>query len=469
MTVRASRGVHGQVHGSALARAEARGTTRGGIVTGTHLPRRAVLRGLGVSLALPLLDCMVPAFAATPTPIRRFGAFYVPMGMDMARFVPRKEGALELTPIMHAVADYKDRLLVVSGLYNKEADGNDIGYHPKSQTTWLTGARANRSEGIDVRCGVSMDQVLAHAIGQDTQLASVELALESSELLGACSLGYSCTYTSTISWRDAKTPLPMEQNPRLVFERLFGASDSTDARTRLAQASSDRSILDAVTQKVARLEKGIGVSDRSKLSQYLDAVRDVERRIQKVEAQSSRELPVIDKPVGVPSSFEEHAKLMYDLLVLAYQTDLTRVGSMMVGRELSIRTFPEAGISESWHPLSHHQDSPEKLARQYKLNLYHLRVFSYLLDKLKDTPDGDGSLLDHTLLLYGSGMSNSNVHSPEDVPTMVFAGSAFGITGNRHVRYTGRPSLANLQLTLINRFGVDAKQFGDSVGPLAEI
>jgi hypothetical protein len=437
------------------------------IVSGKHLPRRTVLRGLGgVTLALPFLDCMVPAFAA-PAATRRFAAFYVPMGMDMARFTPPKEGPLEISPILRPLAEYKDRLTIASGLYNREADGNDVGYHPKSQTTWLTGARANRSEGFDVRCGISMDQVLANKIGQDTQLSSLELALESSELLGACSLGYSCTYTSTISWRDTKTPLPMEQNPRAVFERLFGASDSTDARSRLALAESDRSILDAVTQKVARLEKGIGATDRSKLSQYLDSVRDVERRIQTIESQASRELPVIDKPVGVPQGFEEHAKLMYDLMVLAFQTDLTRIASMMIGRELSIRTFPEAGISDSWHPLSHHQDNPEKLARQFKLNTFHLRVFSYLLEKLKNTPDGDGSLLDHTMILYGSGMSNSNWHSPDNVPTIVIAGPAFGMKGGRHLKYDGRPSLSNLQLALIHKFGVDAKQFGDSAGPLA--
>jgi hypothetical protein len=432
------------------------------IVTGKHLPRRTVLRGLGVTLALPFLDCMVPAFAATPAPIRRFGAFYIPMGMDMARFTPPKEGDLEITPVLRPLSAYKDRLVVVTGLYNREADGNDAGYHPKSQTTWLTGARANRSEGFDVRCGTSMDQVLAAAIGQDTQLSSLELALESTELLGACSLGYSCTYTSTISWREVKTPLPMEQNPRAVFERLFGASDSTDSRTRLAQMESDRSILDAVTRKVSRLESGIGAADRSKLAQYLDAVRDVERRIQKIEAQSSRELPVVDKPIGVPQSFEDHARLMYDLMVLAYQTDLTRVCSFLVGRELSIRTFPEAGITESWHPLSHHQDNPEKLARQFKLNTFHLRIFTYLLDKMKTTPDGDGSLLDHTMFLYGSGMGNSNLHDPKNIPTIVITGSAFGIKGARHLKYTDDRSLSNLQLALIQRFGVDAQRFGDS-------
>lgn len=437
------------------------------IVTKKSLPRRTVLRGLGATVALPLLDSMVPAFAAPPPPVRRFGAFYVPMGMSMARFTPPTEGDLKITPILGPLAPYRDRLLVVTGLYNREADGNDAGYHPKSQTSWLTGTKANRSEGHDVRSGVSMDQVLAQAIGKDTQVSSLELALESAELLGACVGGYACTYTSTISWRDPHTPLPMEQNPRAVFERLFGANDSTDPKTRLAQAESDRSVLDAVTKKVARLEGRIGPSDRAKLSQYLDAVRDVERRIQTVEAQASRELPVMEKPVGVPQGFEEHARLMYDLMILAYQTDLTRVCSFLVGRELSVRAFTEIGLADAWHPLSHHQDNPEKLARQAKLNTYHLKVFTYLLDKLRNTPDGDGTLLDHTLLLYGSGMSNSNLHIPDNVPTLVVAGSSFGVTGAQHVKYTDRRSLSNLQLTLLHRFGVDVKQFGDSVAPLA--
>ena len=439
------------------------------IVSKKSIPRRAILRGVGASIALPLLDSMIPALAAAPAPVRRFGAFYVPMGADMARWTPATDGPLELSPILKPLASFKERLVVVSGLDSAQAEGNDGGPHPKAQTTWLTGARANRSEGPDIRCGVSMDQVAGRVLGQDTQLATLELALESPELLGACALGYSCTYTGTIAWRNATTPLPMDNNPRVVFERLFGATSSTDARARLALARDDRSILDAVMEKLARLEKGIGPDDRIKLAQYLDSIREVERGIQKVEEQATRELPIVDRPVGIPDRFEDHARLMFDLLALAYQCDLTRVGSFLFGRELSTRTFPEAGIAESWHPLSHHANDPAKLVLQAKLNTYHIQTFRYLLEKLRATPEGDGSLLDHTMLLYGSGMGNSDLHLPVDVPTLVVTGPEFGIRGDRHIKCEGVMPLANLQLTMLRRMGVDVESFGDSTRELSEL
>ena len=443
------------------------------IVTGRHLSRRTVLRGLGVSLALPLLDSMVPAFAARRTtaalqPVKRLAAVYAPMGMNMSQWTPSTEGPLALSPILAPLAGFKERLLVVSGLDNASAvAGRDgaSGGHSRCQGTWLTGARAKRTEG-EAEIGTSMDQVAAQAIGGETQLASLELALESVDLVGACETGYTCAYVGTISWRNPRTPLPMEVNPRAVFERLFGASESTDRRSRLLQIEADRSILDAVNADMVQLQQKIGSADRTKVEQYFEAIRDVERRISRASEQVDQELPVVDRPSGVPATFEDHAALMYDLLALAYQTDLTRVSTFMIGRDLSARTFPEIGVPDPWHPLSHHGNNPESLAKQAKLNIYHMNLFARFLEKLQATPDGDGSLLDHTLLLYGSGMSNSNVHHPLDVPTMVVGNSTVGIQGDRHLRVPSQ-TLANLQLSLLERMGVQAESFGDSTGPLA--
>ncbi len=436
------------------------------IVTKKSLPRRTVLRGLGAAIALPMLDCMVPAFADTPKAVRRLGIVYVPMGMNMPLWTPATEGPLELSVIQQPLAPFRDRVLVLSGLDSKQADAHDGGVHPRCQTAWLTGAKAFPTEGVGIRAGISMDQIAAAQFASQTQLASLEIALETFELAGACNFGYSCAYNNTLCWRNDTTPLPMEVNPRVVFERMFGTADSTDRPARVAYIKKRRSILDAMTARAAALNVRIGPDDRTKVEQYLEAVRDVERRIQKAEEQLDQELPLVDQPVGVPASFEEHAKLMFDLLTLAYQTDLTRVGTFMVGKEQSNRAFPEIGVAEPHHPLSHHQNNPEKLAKQAKVNALHMQLFVQFLQKLQSTPDGDGSLLDHTLLLYGSGMSDSNLHLMWDVPTMVVGGKTFGITGGRHVRYPKGTPLANLQLTLLDKVGVHVDQFGDSTGKL---
>ena len=436
------------------------------MVTKKALPRRTVLRGLGATLALPLLDSMVPAFAATPQAVRRLAAVYVPMGMTMPMWTPAVDGPLELSPIQQPLAPFKDRVLVLSGFDSKEADAHDGGVHPRVQTAWLTGAKAFPTEGLGIHAGISMDQIAAAQFAKETQLASLELALESFELAGACNFGYSCAYNNTLCWRNATTPLPMEVNPRVVFERMFGATDSTDQSARIAYIKKRRSILDALTSRVASLNLTIGADDRTKVGQYLDAVRDVERRIQKAEEQVGQKLPVVDQPIGVPASFDEHAKLMFDLLALAYQTDLTRVGTYMFGKEQSNRPFPEIGIAEAHHPLSHHQNNPEKLAKLAKINAYHMGLFTHFLDKLKATPDGDGTLLDHTLILYGSGMSDSNLHLMYGVPTMVVGGPTFDIKGGRHIRYPKGTPLANLQLTLLDKVGVRVDHFGDSTGEL---
>ena len=439
------------------------------IITKKHLPRRTVLRGLGACVALPFLDGMIPAFSAASAaaaPVRRFGAIYVGMGMNMPVWTQATPGSLEVNQILRPMEAFKDRVLVLSGCDSNNGDGIDGGQHPRMQTSWLTGCRANRTEGANIHAGTSLDQIVAREWQQHTQQTSLELAIESTDLLGTCSLGYSCAYNNTISWRTPTTPLPMENNPRNVFERLFGASDSTGRAARLEDIQTDRSILDSVTQKISSLRGGLGSQDRMKFSEYLDAVRDVERRVQKAEEQVDRELPLIDRPVGIPETFEEHVKLMFDLQTLAFQTDLTRVFSFLMVREASVRSYPEIGVPDSHHPLSHHQNAPEKLARQAKLNTFQMEMLRYFVDKLASTPDGDGTLLDHSMLLYGSGMSDSNLHLPKNLPTVLVHGKGYGIHGNRHIAAEPGTPFANFQLTLLDRLGLDVESFGDSSGEL---
>ena len=443
------------------------------IITKKHLPRRVVLRGLGATLALPLLDSMVPAYAATRTtaanPVRRLAAVYVPMGANMPQWTPATEGALELSPTLKVLEPFRDQMLVLSQLDSEGAmprpdDGG--GAHSRVQPSWATGVHVKKTDGPGFQAGTSMDQIAAQQIGHETQLSSLELALESVDTAGACELGYTCAYTATIAWRSPTAPLPMEVNPRAVFERLFGDSDSTDGPSRLARARRNQSILDLVNDDLSRLKIDIGPDDRTKVNEYLDAIRELERRIQKAEEQSELELPRVEKPVGVPAEYEEHGNLMFDLLALAYQADLTRIGSFMISRELSVRTYPEIGVSEPHHPLSHHGNNPEKLARQAKLNVFHLQMFGRFLDRLRSIPDGDGTLLDHTMVLYGSGMSNSDQHLPRAVPTLVVAGKDTGIKTGTHIRYPEGTPLTNLQLTLLERMNCRMENFGDSTGIL---
>jgi len=441
------------------------------IITKRHLPRRTILRGAGAALALPLLDAMVPAFSplrlSAAAPIRRFGAIYVGMGFNMPIWTqPNPNGALEMNAILQPMDAYKERMLVVSGCDSKEGDGIDGGQHPRMQTSWLTGSRAFRTEGVNIHAGTSLDQVVARNWEKDTQLASLELAIESTDLLGTCSLGYSCAYNNTIAWRTPTTPLPMENNPRNVFERLFGASDSTEPSVRLAEIRTDRSVLDSVTAKVSSVKTTLGASDQAKLAEYLDAVRDVERRVVKAEEQVARELPVVDRPIGIPGTFEEHVKLMFDLQALAFQTDLTRVFSFLMVREASVRSYPEIGVPDSHHPLSHHQNNPEKLARQAKLNAFQMRMLAYFVDKLAGTPEGDGTMFDNSLLFYGSGMSDSNLHLHKNLPITVVHGKNMDIAGNRHVKAKEGTPLANLQMTLLGKLGIGVEKFGDSQGEL---
>lgn len=450
------------------------------IVTKKALPRRTVLRGLGTMLALPLLDSMVPALSAlrdsAARPIRRFGVVYTPNGMVMRNWTPAAEGAaFELTPTLKPLEAFRDRLIVVTGLSSKppanSPAGAAAGVHARASTRFLTHVIPKRSQGSEISAGVSSDQIAAAELGKHTQLASLELALEGRDFAGSCDVGYSCAYTNTISWRSASTPLPMENDPRAVFERLFGDGGTADPASRRARTQADRSILDSVTERIAHLGRRVGPTDRAKLGEYLDALRDVERRIQKAEEQNARELPVsLEQPDGVPASYEDHARLMFDLQVLAYQTDLTRVITFMIARELSGRSYPQIGVAESHHPISHHLNDPAKLGSLAKINAHHTSLFAYYLEKLRSTPDGDGSLLDHVMIVYGAGMADSNFHAPSGLPVLLAGGGAGALNGGRHIKYPLDTPLANLHLALLDALGVPSVQnMGDSSGRLAQL
>jgi hypothetical protein len=445
------------------------------IITKKSIPRRTVLRGLGTALALPLLDSMVPALSAlgrtAARPKTRLGIVYVPHGAVMNKWTPAVDGdAFELSPILQPLQPFRKRLAVISGLDNRPAlalQGEPAGGHGRIGAAFLTGVHAKPTEGADFRAGVSIDQIAASRLADETELASLELGLESTDLAGACDVGFSCAYVNTLCWRSPTTPLPMENNPRAAFERLFGDSASTDSSARLARIESDRSLLDSVTEKVGDLQRGLGAPDRVKLAEYLEAVRDIERRIQKAEGQSARELPLVEAPSGsIPAAFDEYAKVMLDLQVLAYQSDLTRVITFMIGKELSNRTYPEIGVPDPHHPLSHHQNDPQKLEKLSRVNILHAQLFAYYLEKLASTPDGDGSLLDQIVLLYGSGMGDSNLHDPRNLPLLIAGGGSGLIRGGRHLRYPKETPLTNLYLTILEKVGVPVERIGDSTGAL---
>ena len=440
-----------------------------------HLPRRTVLRGLGTALALPLLDSMVPALTAlsktAAAPVKRFGVFYVPNGMSMPFWSPEREGPLaELPPVLRSLSDLKQHVLLCGGLDDEAANlvkgGGD---HSRSAGTFLTCVPYKLTAGADVHAAVSMDQIAARELGQQTQLTSLELGIESNSMLGSCDGGASCAYTNTVAWRTPTTPLPIENNPRAVFERLFGASGTTDPEARQARMRRDRSLLDAVNGELRLLGQSLGPGDQVKLDEYASAVRDAERRIQLAERQAATELPVVDRPIGTPSDYAEHATLLMDLLALAFQTDMTRISTFMLAREVSSRAYPEIGVSDSHHPLSHHQDRPINLQRLGLVNEYHFRQFAHLVKRLAETPEGDGTMLDSTLLLYGTGISDSNTHFHEDLPIALVGGKATGITGGRYVRYPQGTPLANLHMTVLEMLGTPVESFGDSTGKLKRL
>ncbi len=427
-------------------------------LTRRSLPRRTVLRGLGGSLALPLLDAM-----QAPKPaVRRFQAVYVPNGMAMEYWTPKAEGAAyELTPILEPLAAFRDRMLPVSGL---KANWNYI--HAGASGSFLTGTTRGGRNEVEIVADVSMDQLLARRLARETQVASLELSMDAPANAGACTGNLSCVYTHTLSWRSATQPLPMEWNPRVVFEKLFGDTGTTGAAARRQRMLEHKSILDSVREKLEGLRHELGPADRTKVDEYSEAVRDVERRIERAERQDSREIAAIDQPQGAPPVFEDHLALMFDLQVLAFQSDLTRVISFMMGKEQSARPYPQIGVPEAHHPLSHHNDVPELIAKMSKINRYHATLFAKYLARLDATPDGDGSLLDHSIILYGSGISNSTRHSGDNLPLLIAGGGAGRIKGGRHLVFPKNPTMANLLVTLMDKLDVPVEKLGGSTGRL---
>jgi len=435
-------------------------------LTTKSLPRRTVLRGLGATVALPFLEAMLPAFSlrgrAAMKPVHRFQSFYVPNGMAMEYWTPKGEGrAFELSPILEPLAPYRNQMLVLSGL---RANWNYI--HAGASGSFLTGTTRGGRNEVEIIADVSMDQLLARRFAKETQVASLELAMDAPANAGACTGNLSCAYTHTISWRSPTQPLPMEYNPRAVFEKLFGDSGSTERAAREARLRQHKSILDSVRDKLADLKRELGPGDQVKVDEYAEAVRDVERRIQKAEEQHETELPSMEQPQGVPAIFEDHLALMLDLQRLALQSDLTRVISFMISKEQSARPYPQIGVPEAHHPLSHHDNHPELIEKMSKINRYHTELFSQYLAKLRATPDGDGSLLDHMTILYGSGISNSTRHSGDNLPLVVVGGGAGRLQGGRHLTYTDKPSMANLLVTLMDKLDVPVEKLGGSTGAL---
>ena len=434
-------------------------------LTSKSLPRRTVLRGLGASVALPLLDAMVPVFslrARAAGPAHRFLAFYVPNGMAMEYWTPKGDGAaFELSPILEPLAAYRNQMLVLSGI---KTSWNYI--HAGASGSFLTGTTRGGRNEVEIIADVSMDQILARQYGRETQVASLELSMDAPNNAGACTGILSCAYTHTISWRSATQPLPMEHNPRAVFERLFGDTGTSDRAAREARLRQHKSILDSVTEKLTDLKRRLGAQDQNKMDEYAESIRDVERRIQKAEQQSGVELPAIEQPQGVPPVFEDHLALMVDLQLLAFQSDLTRVITFMIGKEQSARPYPQIGVPEAHHPLSHHENRPELIEHMSKINRYHTQLFSQYLAKLRATPDGDGSLLDNMTILYGAGISNSTRHSGDNLPLLVVGGGAGRLKGGRHLTYTDKPSIANLLVTLMDKLDVPVERLGGSTGKL---
>jgi hypothetical protein len=427
------------------------------------LPRRTMLKGIGASMALPFLDAMLPPMRAAAKAAHRFQAFYTPNGMAMEYWTPKGEGTnFELAPIMEPLAPFKNQLTIFSGI---KASWNYI--HAGASGSFLTGTpRGGRNE-IEIIADVSIDQMLGARFGKETQLETLEICMDLPANAGACTGNLSCAYLDTLCWRTPTQPLPMDWNPRTVFEKLFGDSGTTDRAAREKRLEQHKSILDSVSEKLEDLKNQLGPRDRGKVEEYTDAVRDVERRIQMAENQSDIELPALDQPLGAPPVFEDHLALMLDLQLLALQSDLTRVVSFMISKEQSPRPYPQIGVPEAHHPLSHHNNVPELVEKMSKINRHHAELFSKYLAKLRATPDGDGSLLDHMTILYGAGISNSNGHSGDNLPLMLVGGHAGRIKGGRHIKYADKPSQANLLMTIMDRMDYPVEKVGGSTGKLA--
>jgi len=438
------------------------------------LPRRSFLRGAGVALALPFLDAMIPAFGATGTNagIRpmRLSFIEVPNGIIMDKWTPTTEGAgFDMTPILEPLTPFKDRMLVLSGLDQNQARKLDFevgGDHPRACTAFLTGAHAKMTSGADIRAGISVDQVAAREFGKHTQVASLEVGMESGEVVGSCESAYSCAYYNTISWMNETTPLPMENRPRVIFERLFGDSGTTDPKARMARLQENRSILDTVMENVAQLRNKLPADDRRKIDQYIEAIRDVERRIQIAEVQSDQELPQIAGPGGAPDIFSDYYKLLVEMQILAWQSDMTRVCTFQIGHEMSNKAYPELGFGDAHHSVTHHAGNQEKIDKTIEINKFHTRMLAHYLERLQSTPDGDGTLLDHTMMLYGSALSDGNQHLFTDLPILLFTGKSAGFKGGMHIRYPARTPMNNLFLTMLDKVDINIDSLGDSTGQL---
>lgn len=440
------------------------------IISRKSLSRRTVLRGMGATVALPLLDAMIPAATAmtrtAANPVKRLGYVFIPMGTDITRWTPQGNGELgELSPILKPLEAVRDQVSVISNL---ELQPAYPGTHATSNSAFLSAARAKRTESSDYYLGITADQIAAKQIGRGTQLPSLEMSMDLLETVGQCDNGYACAYQNNLSWSSPQTPLPAEAHPRLIFESLFGEGGTSAEREASRQRRA--SLLDWVKDDMASLKRELGGNDRSKMSDYLDAVRDVEKRIQLAEsAAKDNPTPDFERPVGVPASYLDHARLMFDLQVLAFQGDITRVSTFQLARETSNRTYPEVGVTDPHHPLSHHGNNPKKIEKMAKINQFHVSLFAEFLQKLAATEDGLGSLLDHSLLLYGSGMGNPNLHDHTDLPIVVAGGAAGGMKGGRHLRYENPTPLANLHLSLLDKVGVTLDNFGDSSGKMDDL
>jgi hypothetical protein len=436
------------------------------MITKIALPRRTFLRGLGATVALPLLDAMIPAMSAQSKAAPRFAAVYCGNGANMFDWTPPTDGAgFTFSPTLKPLEPFREQTLVFTGLDNYQAtDQGDVGgQHPRAAPAFMSSVHPKQTEGADVQAGTTTDQMIAQQIGRDTKLPSLEVSVDRNDVVGACDHGYACAYMNSMSWKSPTMPLPAETNPRFVFERLFGSGNTPEER--LARSEEDRSVLDGLTQEISKLKSGLGAHDRVKLGEYFDAVRDVEQRIAKSES-TNQNVAVPERPSGEPESFREYAELMFDLQVLAFQADITRVSSFMLARENINRSYPEIGLPEAHHSISHHDNHPEKMKAYSKLNTYHVDTLAYFVRKLQSIRDGDGTLLDHSVVLYGSGMSDGNVHNNYNVPVVVVGGRDLKFKGNRHLRYAKGTPLANLSLTLMAKFGVPAEKFGDSTGKL---
>lgn len=439
-------------------------------LTKKAIPRRTMLKGAGAALSLPLLDAMIPAataWAQTPAkPVRRLGFVFIPMGADQARWTPPGQGKLdELSPILSPLKPVKEQVTVLT---NTRLQNAYPGTHDTSNASFLSAAPAKHTESSDYYLGITVDQIAAKELGRDTQLPSLQLAMDLNPLAGVCNNGYACVYQNCLSWSSPTTPLPSEAHPRVVFERLFG--EGGNAAARRAALDDRASLLDSFTSHIAKLKQRVGGSDRARLDQYLDSVRQVEREIQRAEkAGADNKMPDLERPVGVPAAFADHAKLMYDLQILAFQADVTRVVTFQFTREQNNRTYPEIGVPDPHHPTSHHGGDPEKLAKIAKINTFHISLFSDFLQRMKATPDGDGSLLDHSVYMYGSGIGNSSIHDHENLPMLVAGGAGTGLKGGRHIRYEKAANLSNLHLTLLDRVGVHLDSFMDSTGQIEDL